>query len=389
MVKIFVTGDNHFGRKYDRYPDIKDKLIQSRFDCLQDMVQKAETSICELFVVTGDLFDNINTVKSKDIKHVVDILAMFNGTVIVLPGNHDYYTGSEKVWKDFEHALASRDHNITLIKEFRPYTFSTSEDKVVVYPAFCHLKHSKENNLSWIKMADIQQNDVINIGIAHGAIQGITPDMKEEYFLMTERELSNIPVDVWLIGHTHIPYPSVLSEDSDTAGYKIFNAGTHEQTDLHNNTEGNGFIITIDKQASAAKVLARKYVSGKIHFYDLKITVHPDSDTSLADALTAALNGKDKNSVIRVKVSGSMKQTEYQDKETIYKQILGEYLTYEKEDQELSEEITIEKIRTEFAETSLAVQFLEKLMENPTELQMAYQLLCDCREGESEGRDKK
>ncbi|MDE6675966.1 MAG: metallophosphoesterase [Acetatifactor sp.] len=382
MVKIFVTGDNHFGRKYDRYPEVKDKLIQSRFDCLKDMIHKAEFETCELFVVTGDLFDNINTVKVGDIKQVVDILAMFSGTVIVLPGNHDYYTGDEKVWKDFENALSSRDHNVILIKEFRPYSFSTHEEKVVVYPAFCQSKHSKENNLNWIKNADIQKAGVINIGVAHGAIRGVTPDMKEEYFLMTENELSGIPVDAWLIGHTHIPYPDGLAEDSDTAGYKIFNAGTHEQTDLHNNTEGNGFIISIEKKDCVAKVLARKYISGKVRFYDLPITVKPDSEAALADALRAALDGKSKNAVVRVRVSGSIKQSEYQDKEKIYREILGEYLTYEKEDNELSEEITVEKIRTEFAETSFAAQFMEALMDNPTELQMAYQLLRSCRENE-------
>lgn len=380
MVKIFVTGDNHFGKKYDRYPDVKEKLIQSRFDCLKDMINKAGTDGCELFVVTGDLFDNINTVKVGDIKQVVDILAMFTGTVIVLPGNHDYYTGDEKVWKDFENILASREHNIILLKEFRPYSFDTSEETVVVYPAFCQSKHSKENNLNWIKNANIQKNGAINIGIAHGAIKGITPDMKEEYYLMTENELSNIPVDAWLIGHTHIPYPNMLDEDSDTTGYKIFNAGTHEQTDLHNNTDGNGFIITIEKQESIAKVLARKYVSGKVHFYDLEVIIKPDSDTALTDALNIALDGKDKNAVVRVRVSGVIKQSEYQNKEKIYREILGEYLTYEKEDSELSEEITIEKIRTEFAETSFAAQFMEELMKNSTELQMTYQLLQSCKE---------
>lgn len=380
MVKIFVTGDNHFGKKYDRYPDVKEKLIQSRFDCLKDMIDKAGTDGCELFVVTGDLFDNINTVKVGDIKQVVDILAMFTGTVIVLPGNHDYYTGNEKVWKDFESVLASREHNIILLKEFRPYSFDTSEETVVVYPAFCQSKHSKENNLNWIRNANIQKNDAINIGIAHGAIKGITPDMKEEYYLMTENELSSIPVDAWLIGHTHIPYPNILDEDSDTTGYKIFNAGTHEQTDLHNNTDGNGFIITIEKQESIAKVLARKYVSGKVHFYDLEVIVKPDSDTALIDALNIVLDGKDKNAVVRVRVSGVIKQSEYQNKEKIYREILGEYLTYEKEDSELSEEITIEKIRTEFAETSFAAQFMEELMENSTELQMTYQLLQSCKE---------
>ncbi|MDE5951084.1 MAG: hypothetical protein K2H12_05855, partial [Acetatifactor sp.] len=243
-------------------------------------------------------------------------------------------------------------------------------------------KHSKENNLSWIKNEDIQKTGVINIGVAHGAIRGVTPDMKEEYFLMTENELSGIPGDAWLIGHTHIPYPDGLEEDSDTAGYKIFNAGTHEQTDLHNNTDGNGFIISIEKKDCVAKVLARKYISGKVRFYDLQITVKPDSEAALADALRAALDGKSKNAVVRVRVSGSIKQSEYQDKEKIYREILGEYLTYEKEDNELSEEITVEKIRTEFAETSFAAQFMEALMENPTELQMAYQLLRSCRENE-------
>ena len=357
MVKIFVTGDNHFGKKYNRYLDIRDKLIQSRFDCLKDMINKAESDGCELFVVTGDLFENISAIKVGDIKQVVDILAMFDGTVIVLPGNHDYYTGDEKVWKDFENALASRDHNIVLIKEFKPYPFSTREEEVVIYPAFCHSKHSKENNLGWIKNADIQKSGVINIGVAHGAIKGVTPDKKEEYFLMTEKELSDIPVDVWLIGHTHIPYPNVLSEDSDAVGYKIFNAGTHEQTDISNNTDGNGFIITIDKRESVAKVLARKYVSGKVHFYNLEIIVKPDSDTALADALRISLDGKDKNAVVHVKISGSIKKSEYQYKEKIYKEILGEYLTYEKEDNELSEEITIEKFGQSLRKLALLHNF--------------------------------
>ena len=380
MVKIFVTGDNHFGKKYDRYPEVKDRLIQSRFEVLKDMVRKAEDEGCEIFVVTGDLFDSINTVKVSDVKQAAEILAAFAGNVIVLPGNHDYYTGEEKVWKDFENALSSRAHNITLIKEFKPYQFDAGEEKIVVYPAFCQSKHSKQNNLGWIRETDIRKDGVINIGIAHGAIRGVTPDRKEEYFLMTESELSRIPVDVWLIGHTHIPYPDVLSEDSETPGYKIFNAGTHEQTDLHNHTDGNGFIITIDKHGSDAEVLARKYVSGKVHFYDLNIHVRPDSETALSDAIKEAISDKDRNSVVRIRVSGSVKPSEYQDKDSICRELLKDFLTYETDDHELSEEITVDKIRDEFAQTSFAAQFMEEFMNNAAELQMVYQLLQSCRE---------
>lgn len=379
MVKLFVTGDNHIGRKYDRYPEIKEKLIKSRIDCLQDMVRKAEEEGCDFFVITGDLFDNINSIKVGDVKNVVMTLSAFNGRVLVLPGNHDYFTGDDKVWRDFENALTKTDHNITILNEFREYSFTDIGDEdVVIYPAFCQSKHSVENNLGWIKNAEIETRESINIGIAHGALKGITPDMKEEYFLMSEEELKKIPVDAWLIGHTHIAYPGDLDETKETVGYKIFNAGTHEQTDLHNNSEGDCFIIRIEKNDGEPTVHAKKYISGKIRYYDIKVQL--GAGTGLKESLAKKAGGYTGNSVIRVTVSGTVPRTEYEDRKKIYEEVLGEYLTYEVNDNELSEEITIDTIRREFAETSFAAQFMEQLMSDPTELQMAYKMLQECME---------
>ena len=81
-----------------------------------------------------------------------------------------------------------------------------------------------------------------------------------------------------------------------------------------------------------------------------------------------------------MKLSGTIKQNEYINRDKIYKELLGGFLTYEAEDSDLSEEITIEKIRTDYAQTSFAAQFLEKLIDNPLELQMAYDLLNECKE---------
>lgn len=131
MVKIFVTGDNHIGKKYNRYPEVKEILIQSRFDSLKNMVIKAEEESCDLFIITGDLFDSINSIKVSDVKRVVDILSMFTGNVIVLPGNHDYYTGDEKVWDDFKKCLLSIDNNITLITEFKTYKLLRKQSELV------------------------------------------------------------------------------------------------------------------------------------------------------------------------------------------------------------------------------------------------------------------
>lgn len=380
MVKIFMTGDNHFGRSYDRYPEVREQLIQSRFKALENMLKKAETEGCAFFVITGDLFENINNIKVSDVKKIVNILAAFPGNVLILPGNHDYYAKDEKVWRDFEKAMSSLDHTITILKEFRVYEFEAGEENVVFYPALCRSKYGEGNNLTWIKETKIEADEMIHIGIAHGAIKGLTPDMNGQYFLMTPEELNAIPVDAWLIGHTHIPYPDCLLEDSDTKGYKIFNAGTHEQTDLHNMTEGDCFILSIEKTGNKATVLARKYKSGRIKYKDISIQLLPESETILSEKLKAAIENADENTVVRVKLSGTIKQNEYINRDKIYKELLGGFLTYEAEDSDLSEEITIEKIRTDYAQTSFAAQFLEKLIDNPLELQMAYDLLNECKE---------
>ena len=46
--------------------------------------------------------------------------------------------------------------------------------------------------------------------------------------------------------------------------------------------------------------------------------------------------------------------------------------------------ISADRIRREYAQTSFAARFLEALAEDPAQLQMAYQLLRQCREEEQE-----
>ena len=378
MIKIFVTGDNHFGKKYDRYPEIRDRLVDNRFVCFEKMVEKAEQEGCDIFAVTGDLFDNCSSIRKSDVERVVRILAGFAGRVLVLPGNHDYYTGEEKVWKDFDDALRTYDNNIIRLDRFEPYPIEIAEETVVIYPAFCRSKHSRENNLGWIKKMSVLKSGQINVGMAHGAIEGVTPDMQKEYFLMTEPELQAIPMDVWLVGHTHIPYPGGLSEDEEIGGYRIFNAGTHAQTDLHNNTRGYGFIISVDKQGDKAQVSAKKYQSGTIFFYDIAVRVSSAEGDSLEALLQEKLDPLEAESVVRLTVAGSVFSEEYSRRRELYKKYCDRFLSWELQDDELHEEITLDRVREEFAESSFAAKLMEALQGDQTELQMAYELLQEC-----------
>ena len=71
---------------------------------------------------------------------------------------------------------------------------------MIAYPAPCHSKHSDVNNIGWIK--DNEKFDPnFTIGIAHGALEGISLIWKI-IIILCLKELEDIPVDVWLLGHT-------------------------------------------------------------------------------------------------------------------------------------------------------------------------------------------
>ena len=69
-MKLFVTGDNHFGKKYDRYPEVKDILIQSRFDVLENMIRKAEDEACEFFENQPQIINKIKTLADVGLGYI-------------------------------------------------------------------------------------------------------------------------------------------------------------------------------------------------------------------------------------------------------------------------------------------------------------------------------
>lgn len=376
MIKIFQTGDNHFGLSFNRYPEIREQLVEARLESLRRAVRFAEEEACDLFVVTGDLFDSV-VVSKKLVSQVVQVLAQFSGTVAILPGNHDYYADDTPVWKHCEDAQAAAGGDLVLLSRSEPYDFEFNGESLTVYPAPCQSKHSKENNLGWIKGLSLDEAAGWRIGVAHGAIQGVAPDMKQEYFPMSVEELERIPMDAWLIGHVHIPYPALSGEDrSASETGRIYNAGTHEQTDLANNTSGLCFVITLDASSGEREVCAHAAQTGQYRFFDLPVAVRPDSEHSLEQAVRASVEGLDpQTSIVRLNLSGSCRHEEYQKRSLIYNDLLCDFLSWQAADGDLSEQVTMDKIGTVFPEESLAYRLLQELQGDPKELQMAYELL--------------
>src|SRR5665648_31327 len=308
-MKIFHTADLHIGMKFNNYPEpVRSQLKQARADVLGKIVSIANKQECNIFVVAGDLFDSINGNAKKTIGEVVTALKGFHGEcVLVLPGNHDYDNNMVELWKNFQE-ISQDIHNIVFINQERPYSLADYDLNAVVYPAPCHSKHSDTNNIGWIKDAnsdiyndkfkekDTDKNQ-IRIGIAHGALEGISPDLDSSYYNMSLAELTSAPVDVWLLGHTHITYP----DKKKVTGWKVFNPGTPEPDGLDCKQTGNAWIITIgdikalnsDTKALNTDTKALNHETKALNT-DTKALNHEtkalDSETKALDSETKALD---------------------------------------------------------------------------------------------------
>lgn len=373
-MKLLHISDCHFGLKYATIKDsnAKKRVIDSRIEALKNAVDFANNEKCEAIVIAGDLFENL-AVNHLIIKEVCAKLNEFaNGMVWVLPGNHDYYAkDNHEMWDYFEEVSGD---NIFLFTNNSVEEREISGELVRFYPCICHDKHSSENALRWIKEESIDTS-IINIGLAHGSLQGLSFDKEGIYYSMSAEELDKVLVDVWLIGHAHISQPNMPCNEVFKK-VKIYNAGTHQQTNIHNSSEGSVFIIEIDKNKD---VSAKRVKTGCLAFVEKNIVVSPSD--SLLDKINECLDSIDKdNTVLRLRISGTANLDDYENRGQIESLVSSEIFYLDKLQLDITKEITAEMIDEETIIGSIENTLLKRYVNNPEVLSLAFDLIMDCKE---------
>ena len=370
-IKIFHTADLHLGMRFTGYPEIQDELINARYETLENMVKTANREDCSLFVIAGDLFDRIK-LNVKDISRAAKILNEFEGElVIVLPGNHDYYTHDSKLWNEFSKHAGDR---VLLLKNTDIYDLNKYHLKIEIYAAPCSAKHSNENMIKWINSRERNENDSIKIGLAHGSLEGVSPDFNKKYYPMTRKELESSGLDLWLLGHTHLPWPENPDKNA-----RILIPGTPEPDGFDCNHEGIAFIIDME---SSSKMKIKKVTTGKYRFFIEKILLNDEK--SIHAMKKRYICDEFINVILRLILKGRLKKEELESVEESIVQINNKVLLLQTVKDELYESITPELINCEFTENSFPHQLLSSLLEEKEEisskaLQKAYDIIREIR----------
>lgn len=369
-LKIFHTSDLHLGMKFAGYnPEVQSKLTEARFTALQNLVDKANKERCDLFAVAGDLFDRIY-IDNKDIIRAAQILGDFHGDLVaVLPGNHDFVTsGSNDLWNVFEENTSD---NVNVLKENNIENLDHYDINGILYPAPCYTKQSKENCVGWIKENKIEDDAKYHIGIAHGSLEGVSADPDRNYFPMTQEELENMGMDIWLLGHTHTQYPEKPGNMD-----KIFYSGTPEPDGFVCAHEGKAWIFELD---DSKMIHSTTLSTGKYRFLHEQIKLEPSC--GLEQLIKDSLRGDYANTLLKLKLKGSLPIEEYE-KLSQVGNFLPDIFYPVVDDNDVAEIIDQDFIDRNFTEGSFPHRLLSTLAEdkdNWEALQTAYELICKVR----------
>lgn len=366
-VRIVHTADNHLGKRFKgRYTAAtQERLVNERFEALQRVVLTANQRQSHFLVVAGDLFDSIN-LPLKDIKQAISILKDFDGEdVLVLPGNHDFFeAGTNTLWKKFAD-LAS--DNVTILNDCRPVEYTVGEQKIVFYPCPCTSKHSAINAIGWITSEKIDPM-ALNIGIAHGNVEGKGLDTADKYFNMTPVELKAARMDCWLLGHIHAPYPEKASLTNP--GF-LFPA-THTPDGFDNKREGFCWYLEFTENK---KLKMEQITTGKLKFFEWNREINSIDDLEKLGREIDVMNHQ--NSLMKLILTGRVSENDFKKVNEVIANIQKMFLHFECENNLL---LQIDKnyINANYTDNSLPHKLLCELAdgdENNLALQLAHQLI--------------
>ncbi len=368
-LKILHTSDIHLGMKFAGYPEVQSELCEARFKTLARLVELANENACDLLVVAGDLFDRISAAR-KDVIRAAQTISEFQGKLAaVMPGNHDFISrGQSDLWTHFkEHA----GDNVLLLEEPRPYSLVHHDLDAFLYPAPCESKHSAENLTGWIRDAEKDGAVRHHIGVAHGSLDGFSPDFDKKYYPMSVKELEGCGLDLWLMGHTHFQYPKAPG-DMD----RIFYPSTPEPNGFDCGHEGRAWVLEVDDDKRIRPI---SVVTGTYRFMHDEAEINDVSDL---EALKAKYSGEDYlKTLLKLKLKGRLPKDDFSALPKFREELKKRFFHLQVDDSEVTKRLTPEEIDQAFTEGSFPHRLLAELAEKEDleALQAAYDLIEDCR----------
>lgn len=206
-IKVLHTGDVHLGYEDMKVYDVKgDYLYESEKifgnKVIEDDIKQTFIKIIDIcryenvdiMLIAGDLFDNDNP-SDKLVDFVIEEFDSINDTIIMIsPGNHDYYIK----YGCYDKISASCENVFVFDGKMDYYEINIGNNVVRIYGAGFTDSVCTE---SLMKQRDISEEDVINLGVFHGTVEG--QKSNNPYNPISSKQIENNAFDYLALGHIH------------------------------------------------------------------------------------------------------------------------------------------------------------------------------------------
>lgn len=187
--------DSPFTGLSDVPTDLFEEIRQSTFNSFDKLIKRAIEEEVDFILLVGDLFDNEKqSLKAQvHLKNAFLKLAKHQIMVFLSYGNHDYLSGNTYPIEYPENVKQFKSEEVTRIPYFK------NNRHIADIHGFSYLNQSlTEGKISEYK---IENKNIFNIGMLHGALEGERAHSPYAPFSLAEIKSSRM--DYWALGHVH------------------------------------------------------------------------------------------------------------------------------------------------------------------------------------------
>ncbi len=231
-ITLMHTADWQIGKQFANVPgDAGAALRLQRLKTVAAIARLASERAVDAVLVAGDVFDD-NAVSDDTLRRTMHALAAFDGTWVLLPGNHDAAL-AQSAWTRLQQ-MDIVPPNVVLAVE--PAAIPLCDGRLVVLPAPLQRRHDTRDLTAWFDSHQTEPG-VCRVGLAHGAVSNRLPEQAEAMNPIAEDRARTARLDYLALGDWH-----GTLEIAD----RIWYAGTPEPDRFKGNDSGNVLLVTLN-----------------------------------------------------------------------------------------------------------------------------------------------